>query len=495
MNALINYLIETSLGLLFFYTLYWLFLRKETHFHFNRMYVLGSLTASLLVPLIHITWQQPVAVPSLSDYIPTYWLPEVIVGNSTTETQKALDVWMIIYSIYGIVSSLVLIRLLIQLTSLFRFINKTSIQQVQKKYILDLPEGKPTFSFFHYIFISKSSYFAEQEREQIIRHESVHAERMHSLDLLLIHVISIFFWFHPVLYFYKKILIQLHEFEADSRAVTDQEVDQYCGLLAKVALHSAEFPIANHFTNSLILKRITMMKTIKKNISPLKQGLMVLLAFVFFAVIACQDQVMHDLQEVTKTSTITTDYPAEVQEAVTKIKEVNMLAEVVVVGVIEGDNSTLEDIREQINMINISYVNIIKPKQKTGDYDMYLVLGDQLAQIADATATDSEVFTVVEETAMPDGGVKVFYEFLAKNLLYPESARNAGIEGKVFIQFVINLDGSLSDFVIMRGIGSGCDEEAIRVLQLSPPWIPGKQNGKVVKQRMILPITFALDDN
>jgi TonB family protein len=428
--------------------------------------------------------------------MPAYWLPEVVVGNIPLHDQSPVTIWAILCLVYGAVVIILLARLMLQLIGLLRYIDKANVHRVQKNYVLELPEGKPTFSFFKYIFLGASNQLAEKEKEQIIRHESVHAERFHSLDILFIHCMSIFFWFNPILRFYKKTLVQLHEFEADARSVTNQDVDQYCGLLAKVALHSAEFPIANHFNNSLTLKRIAMMKTIKQNIPPLKKGLLLSLAALFFIVIACQDQVMHDLQEVAKTSTVTTDYPAEVQEAMAKIKEVNTLAEIVVVGVMEGDNSPLENLDKQVKINEIRSVNVIKPKQKTGDYDAYVGIekGGQFAQIAEETATDDEVFTVVEEMAQPEGGLPVFYEFLAENLRYPETARKAGIQGKTFIEFIINKDGTLSDFKVLKSLSPECDAEAIRAISLSVPWTPGKQRGIIVKQRLVLPVTFALDD-
>jgi protein TonB len=103
-----------------------------------------------------------------------------------------------------------------------------------------------------------------------------------------------------------------------------------------------------------------------------------------------------------------------------------------------------------------------------------------------------EIFTVVEESATPKGGMQAFYEYVGKKLKYPAQARRMGTEGKVFVQFVINKDGSISDVVAIKGIGAGCDEEAVRIIQSAPPWTPGKQRGKPVKQRMVLPITFKL---
>lgn len=103
-----------------------------------------------------------------------------------------------------------------------------------------------------------------------------------------------------------------------------------------------------------------------------------------------------------------------------------------------------------------------------------------------------EIFTIVEESAAPKGGMAAFYKYVGDKLKYPPQARRMGIDGKVFVEFVINKDGSISDVKAVKGIGAGCDEEAVRVVQSAPSWTPGKQRGKPVKQRMVLPITFKL---
>lgn len=103
-----------------------------------------------------------------------------------------------------------------------------------------------------------------------------------------------------------------------------------------------------------------------------------------------------------------------------------------------------------------------------------------------------EIFTVVEESATPKGGMQAFYKFVGEKIKYPAQARRMGIEGRVFVEFVINKDGSLSDVRSIKGIGAGCDEEAVRIVQSAPSWNPGKQRGKAVKQRYTLPIIFKL---
>jgi protein TonB len=103
-----------------------------------------------------------------------------------------------------------------------------------------------------------------------------------------------------------------------------------------------------------------------------------------------------------------------------------------------------------------------------------------------------EIFTIVEDQPAPKGGMAAFYEYVGKKLKYPAQARRMGIEGKVFVEFVVDKDGTITNVKAIKGIGAGCDEEAIRVIQASPKWNPGKQRGRPVKVRMILPITFKL---
>jgi len=107
----------------------------------------------------------------------------------------------------------------------------------------------------------------------------------------------------------------------------------------------------------------------------------------------------------------------------------------------------------------------------------------------------NEIFLVVEETAAPVGGMNAFYEYVGKQMQgkYPAQARRMGIEGRVFVEFVVEKDGTLTDVKAIKGIGAGCDELAVKVVQNAPKWKPGKQRGKPVRQKMVLPIVFKLN--
>lgn len=106
--------------------------------------------------------------------------------------------------------------------------------------------------------------------------------------------------------------------------------------------------------------------------------------------------------------------------------------------------------------------------------------------------TGDEIYDVVEEDPSFPRGIDNFRKFLGSNIVYPRIARDLGVQGRVVVQFVVEKDGSVSDIVVVKSLGSGTDEEAIRVLQKSPKWSPGKQQGRAVRVKYTVPVTFSL---
>lgn len=107
---------------------------------------------------------------------------------------------------------------------------------------------------------------------------------------------------------------------------------------------------------------------------------------------------------------------------------------------------------------------------------------------------EPQIFTGKVES-MPEfpGGNEAFYKYVSENMKYPAQARRMGVEGRVYVQFVINTDGSVTDVEIIKGLGSGCDEQAKMVLENAPKFIPAKQRGRAVRYRQIIPIFFRLN--
>jgi protein TonB len=110
----------------------------------------------------------------------------------------------------------------------------------------------------------------------------------------------------------------------------------------------------------------------------------------------------------------------------------------------------------------------------------------------DTLETTEMPFIHVENPAEPIGGYKAFYKMLGKEMKYPVRARHFEVQGRVIVEFIINRDGTPVELKVVHGIGAGCDEEAIRVIGLSK-WNPGKQRGRPVRVKMMMPITFKLN--
>lgn len=109
-----------------------------------------------------------------------------------------------------------------------------------------------------------------------------------------------------------------------------------------------------------------------------------------------------------------------------------------------------------------------------------------------AKEESDEIFMIVEEQPAFPGGIGAFNQFVVNNMHYPRNARSMGIEGKVFVEAIVGKDGKLTDLKVLKGVGGGCDEEALRVVGLSPSWKPGRQRGNPVRTRMVIPIVFKL---
>ena len=114
------------------------------------------------------------------------------------------------------------------------------------------------------------------------------------------------------------------------------------------------------------------------------------------------------------------------------------------------------------------------------------------AVVEEEEVAEAEIFTVVEDQPSFPGGDAARIRFLQENIKYPQMARESGIQGTVYVTFVVEKNGAVSDVRVLRGIGGGCDEEAVRVIKAMPKWQPGKQRGKPVRVQFNMPIKFTL---
>jgi protein TonB len=155
----------------------------------------------------------------------------------------------------------------------------------------------------------------------------------------------------------------------------------------------------------------------------------------------------------------------------------------------------IEVANEELIIDELEFNVDIEMNQETRIED--IAFDDNLDTDAPEEEKADEIFMIVEQAAEPVGGVKAFYAYVGDQLRdhYPAAAARMNIEGVVYIQFVIEKDGSITQVQAVKGIGGGCDELAVKVVKNSPKWIPGKQRGRAVRSRKVIPIRFLLKQN
>lgn len=152
------------------------------------------------------------------------------------------------------------------------------------------------------------------------------------------------------------------------------------------------------------------------------------------------------------------------------------------------------DIFAQGNLTNGFRTGLWVGTRETGEkyYEEEYKNGLLIKGISYDSANNTYTYNIIEEIALPKNGIEAFYRQLSKYIIYPKSARKKGIEGRVFIQFVVNKTGNLEDIKVLKGISPDCDQAAVNALKQMPPWNPGLIRGQVVRQKMSIPILFKL---
>ncbi len=284
MENLLLYFAKVNGLIILFYLMYVLFLRNETFFVSNRWYFIIGLLLSLVLPLITFTktiWVEPAPVAE--------FYPEIIPINSTiTENpiqESPIDWSLIVLSAYLVISIVIILKIGVELASFYNKIRKHNKQKTTDFTLIHSTTTENPFSFFHYIVINPN-LFSEAELQHILTHESIHVKQKHSIDVLLGKLFCALFWVNPIIWLYRKAMLQNLEFIADNETFKRIENKyEYQKTLLKVVTHQHDLSITNQFYQSLIKKRIVMLHTNqshKKNawkyatILPLLVGFMLL---------------------------------------------------------------------------------------------------------------------------------------------------------------------------------------------------------------------------
>ncbi|MGE5352026.1 MAG: energy transducer TonB [Acidobacteriota bacterium] len=163
---------------------------------------------------------------------------------------------------------------------------------------------------------------------------------------------------------------------------------------------------------------------------------------------------------------------------------------------VRPDAEVIEDYTPDVSMLKDAIPGMVTRKGNDAGIDVTLIDVKEPVNtdiVKDNTNEDNTIFTWAEEMPRFSEGEDALLSFLMENIRYPELASRVGVEGKVMVSFTVEKSGALSNMRVIKSIGGGCDEEAMRVIALTAgKWIPGKQNGKAVKVNMSIPILFKL---
>ncbi|WP_428232935.1 M56 family metallopeptidase [Flavobacterium sp.] len=263
MEALFIFIAKSSALLVLFYCAYYLLLHKETFFNSNRWFLLAGLVTSVVLPFIvytKVVWIDPAPVNVLNtNAISPLNNSQVSLRHIIEKESFDINWNYVLLAIYTIGFLILLIKFAIDFYSLNSVLKGKEIQQQADFKFVDIKENIAPFSYFEYI-VYNSSMFTDSELENIIEHEKVHSDQYHTVDVLISRVFCVLFWFNPIMWLYKKAILQNLEFIADNEAakkISDKKAYQYT--LLKITTHESCVAITNHFYQSLIKKRIVML--------------------------------------------------------------------------------------------------------------------------------------------------------------------------------------------------------------------------------------------
>ncbi len=471
MDAIV-YSLKVSVFLIAFYLMFKSLMSRETLHRANRYLILGSIGLSFVLPLWHITLNaapgHAVTAAELSQSV--VWLEEVIVGGGASHSfdWRALAV-VAFYAGIGVC----FLRMIVSIIGVLRVIRRGERQTLPDGTVLVITDDEQApFSWVKYIIINRKDH--DENLQEILTHEQAHIRCRHSIDVLVCDVFCCLQWFNPAMWLLRRELCAVHEYEAD-KAVLDSGINakQYQILLIKKAAGGKWYSIANSFNHSKLKYRITMMSRKKSSGWTMAKALYVLpiAAFAAIAFANCSKTESENTQDFTYDKTVLQYLP---KEGDVKFIGKNLDGTECVL-VRKADGSVRRCMEKEIgeNEHHIA-IEVIK---EDANYDVDL---------------ENTVFFIVEEMPEFPGGEEGLLKFVTENTKYPEVAKEKKIQGKVFVQFVINKDGNVEDVKLAKGVDPLLDEAAMNIVKSMPQWKPGKQRGQYVKVSFTIPINFQL---
>ncbi|MFD2601784.1 M56 family metallopeptidase [Flavobacterium suzhouense] len=406
-----DFLIKSTVAMGVLLGLYYVLFEREKMHRFNRFYLLGALILSLVLPFISFS----VYNENLASTITLLPLElgknqnQVLqTGNNSTTT--------ILCCLYATGTLLMLFRFVKNIKAIRSSVNSNKRLSLKNASLVLVDAKILPHTFMKYIFVNKDEYENRELEKEFFTHELAHVNQLHTLDVIFVELIRAFYWFNPLIYFYKKAIQLNHEFLADENVLKNHKhVITYQNLLLSKASGKQHIALASNLNFSLTKKRFVMMtKTTNRFLATFKQAV-----------------------------------------------AIPVIAGLLLVSCVDTPEEKTES------------PHLPKSKSKT------------------VVQSNEDTYNVAALNTQPEypGGMQAFYSQVMKNFQVPEIDHD--LTAKIYVSFVVEKDGAITDIKILRDPGYGLGDEAKRVLELDDTkWKPGILNGKPVRASFNLPITI-----
>ena len=501
MELFTNYLLPIAIGLMVLWIAYRLLFTNSNRFQFNRFYLLTAMLFSLALPLFGLLVGQssPQVMAFKQNLLGGFMLKEITIsyGEPTAVTLPEVEVapparihvslWQVLGIVYLIGVVVTALLFLFKMGKLLVMIIRSPKCKMDGYTMVFTHKEHGPYSFFRYAFFPD-----EQVDPTIVRHELSHIAHHHSWDILMVELMKIFQWFNPFIYLYKRELQSLHEYIADEDVMaTGADKRNYMMLILQQCTAVDFSDMSNNFSLILTKKRIKMITKHEK-----AKGLwwkllatlpvLAILLIVNTKVAAQEDdsKTKADMGINSLTVYYYEKYGEECPYTTSTITEPDGSYYDIKV-----DDETIED---GTMRTAVTFTKLDKDGNPEATH-LNQIPFTQAESVSMKTPDNDSIFQIVEVMPEFPGGSDAMMKYLSENIKYPEEAKDKGISGRVFLSFVIEKDGAVSDVKVAKGIGKLCDDEAVRVVKAMPKWKPGLMKGKPVRVSYMLPIFFKLD--
>jgi hypothetical protein len=500
MAVLLDYIWQSTFCLLFFFGVYYVFLRHEKALRFSRYYLLITPILALTFPLINIPvdFYKPdisleqsqlfrawTTVDMPESFVATFGLPEVTVISTKLPVLWEIKDYIFLFYFLGV--AILSLRLCFQFIQLRLLVQKgwyqTKYDLKNRIFLIPTFALQTFFSFFNLVFWDDDQQLQPEEKDQILKHELEHVRQWHSLDVLYFQVLSIFFWFNPGIHLMRMSLMDVHEFLADDHVLQKTNSKEgYFHLVVKMAFKGIDLPIGNYFIRSTTLKRIMMMKRTGE-INWFKAGMVLpltamLLGLVSMKTINPNKSSSSNDFEALKTELLAVQKYLPVGIKVKKIKKIDHYEKI-------GD---LEN-----NKVSVQLGYLLFEFSKVQCWEDYLKVREVIEYLRYYSPQWNQPSTPrPDHFAYPSVGKDNWTNQLIKDVASKLETHYHGLKGSGQINFVVDQEGNIIKPTVMKSFGAEFDKMLIDLIEKDKDkWIPAIHRQKPISS--IVSILYEVD--